>query len=391
MSVPTPQARPLEVQGHIPAKANQPRGRWNPRSAASAWTRAPSSVDRVSFVPSARPSVFVYRALDSRKRTCETRPQHTRAENEGFGELSTTVSASDDPGRGSYYSDGHFLLGIVGLALLRDGGRWRPEKLATHVAAAQRILDNLGVSPYDGNRDHPLLQIDSAYEVWSETYDDAEGRLDRGLYQAFEGATVRPLIDRLPRGRALDLACGTGRHAWYLCEAGHAVTGLDASAPMLSRARSKVPNADFIQGDMTALPFDDESFDSIVCGLALNHVSDLRQACIELARVLAPAGRAIISIPHPYMLGVLYWRTPVVDADGKRWSTPEVEPNWHGAYIEAFVSSGLTVRKCLEPGFSAAELGVSVTLDDGTSLVDSFEAALAGQPGVIVWLLEKAQ
>jgi SAM-dependent methyltransferase len=56
------------------------------------------------------------------------------------------------------------------------------------------------------------------------------------------------------------------------------------------------PIAD-VRGDVTAMPFADESFDLIVCLHVLEHVPDDRAAIAELFRVLRPGGRALIQVP----------------------------------------------------------------------------------------------
>ena len=52
-----------------------------------------------------------------------------------------------------------------------------------------------------------------------------------------------------------------------------------------------------VRGDATNLPFDDESFDLLVCLHVLEHIEDDREAMREFFRVLAPGGRAIIQVP----------------------------------------------------------------------------------------------
>jgi predicted TPR repeat methyltransferase len=52
---------------------------------------------------------------------------------------------------------------------------------------------------------------------------------------------MRDLLDTLGTGRVLDAACGTGRHAVYLLDLGHGVTGVDVSAAMLREASERHP------------------------------------------------------------------------------------------------------------------------------------------------------
>ena len=63
--------------------------------------------------------------------------------------------------------------------------------------------------------------------------------------------------------KMLDMACGTGNHALLLQDE-FQITGVDINPEMLRIARLKVPNVDFIQGDMKKLDLNNE-FDLIIC------------------------------------------------------------------------------------------------------------------------------
>jgi demethylmenaquinone methyltransferase/2-methoxy-6-polyprenyl-1,4-benzoquinol methylase len=100
--------------------------------------------------------------------------------------------------------------------------------------------------------------------------------------------------------RVLDGACGTGDLAVADKRAGAAhVTGLDFSERMLERARSKAP-LDWLQGDLLALPFANDTFDAMTVGFGVRNVADLPLALAEAKRVLRPGGRlAILEITQP--------------------------------------------------------------------------------------------
>jgi demethylmenaquinone methyltransferase/2-methoxy-6-polyprenyl-1,4-benzoquinol methylase len=103
-----------------------------------------------------------------------------------------------------------------------------------------------------------------------------------------------------PGDRVLDAACGTGDLAIADQKAGASrVTGLDFSEKMLERARRKA-QLEWVQGDMLALPFAAETFDSATVGFGVRNVADLELALRELRRVLKPGGRlAILEITQP--------------------------------------------------------------------------------------------
>jgi demethylmenaquinone methyltransferase/2-methoxy-6-polyprenyl-1,4-benzoquinol methylase len=101
--------------------------------------------------------------------------------------------------------------------------------------------------------------------------------------------------------RVLDAACGTGDLAIADLKAGAGkVTGLDFSAKMLERARVKQTSIEWLQGDMLALPFADETFDAATVGFGVRNVENLELGLSELRRVLRPGGRlAILEITQP--------------------------------------------------------------------------------------------
>jgi SAM-dependent methyltransferase len=74
--------------------------------------------------------------------------------------------------------------------------------------------------------------------------------------------------DRLRRGRAIDLGCGTGANAIFLAAHGFDVTGVDFAPAALDKARGRAAAAGvgvrFIEGDLTALPPDLGRFDLLL-------------------------------------------------------------------------------------------------------------------------------
>jgi ubiquinone/menaquinone biosynthesis C-methylase UbiE len=101
----------------------------------------------------------------------------------------------------------------------------------------------------------------------------------------------------LPGARLLDAACGTGRHAVPLAQAGHRVVALDRSRSLLAAARLGARGAQwphFVPGSYAELPFPGGSFRGVLClGTALGYLGREgdRLALREFRRVLAPGGR----------------------------------------------------------------------------------------------------
>ena len=109
------------------------------------------------------------------------------------------------------------------------------------------------------------------------------------------------LLKLEPDMAVLDLACGHGRIANRLAERGAQVTGLDATALFLDRARrdaaSRGVDVDYIEGDMRLLPWTDERFDRVVSwftSFGYFDDTDNRRVLQEAHRVLRPVGRLLI-------------------------------------------------------------------------------------------------
>jgi SAM-dependent methyltransferase len=113
------------------------------------------------------------------------------------------------------------------------------------------------------------------------------------------GGTVEKLLDAARVGsgmRVLDVATGTGLAAAAATQRGARVVGVDVVAEMVEQARSLYPELEFVEGDVHALPFADNSFDAVVCNFGLLHFGRPEDAASELARVLAPSGRLALTV-----------------------------------------------------------------------------------------------
>jgi ubiquinone/menaquinone biosynthesis C-methylase UbiE len=108
-------------------------------------------------------------------------------------------------------------------------------------------------------------------------------------------AAVRDFVQ--PRGdeRALDVGAGAGALALALAPFVAEVVGVDPEPELLARARDRAPaNATFVDGDGTALPFEDASFDLTGTLRTLHHVHRPELVVAELARVTRPGGRVLV-------------------------------------------------------------------------------------------------
>jgi ubiquinone/menaquinone biosynthesis C-methylase UbiE len=106
-----------------------------------------------------------------------------------------------------------------------------------------------------------------------------------------------------PGSRVLDVACGTGaasRAAARRAGSSGSVTGVDLGEPTLAVARAHPPEAgaapiQFVQGDATALPVEDGSFDVAICQQGLQFFPDRVAALSAMRAALVPGGRVAIA------------------------------------------------------------------------------------------------
>src|SRR5262249_2147202 len=234
----------------------------------------------------------------------------------------------------SDYRLGDYLLGIEGMAVLREPTQREYDRLEHRRGEMQGVLAGYGEEPLSNPRGLPDATIDEGYTTWSQTYDPPTDP-DPDPSQALEGPVVRKHIEGLPKGPVLDAACGTGRHTAVIAKAGHDVIGSDSNEAMLEVAKKKLPDVEFRQGDLTKLPFEDGSFKSVTCGLAVGHLPELAPAMKEFARVLEPGGTVAMSAPHSFVTAVLCWRAPVFDDKGNGWEMPEYS-HLAADYMKAF-------------------------------------------------------
>ncbi len=265
------------------------------------------------------------------------------------------------------------LIGVEGLALLRHLYDGADDAIDRRIAEVRRVLDDdalLAGEPI------PEARPQAGYRAWSSRYDEPGNPII-----ALEQPAVWSLLDSLQPGRALDAACGTGRHAAHLVALGHEVVGIDLTPEMLERAAVNVPGAEFRRGDLQALPAAAAQFDVVVCGLALSHLADLQAGIAELARVLRPGGHLVISVLHPFQAH-LGWHAPFIDAAGERGFIRE-HPHGHADYLAAFAATGLRLQGCLEPALTADQIPAKQRAF--RYIPEAAMQAYVGLPGVLVW------
>lgn len=235
-----------------------------------------------------------------------------------------------------------YLVGLQGVALLRAcAGEHGPEFMTQRLVEIAELLRRPAALG-EALPAQPLSVVDG-YDEWSSSYDGPGNAL-----LDWEIGYVKDLVSDLPPGRALDAGCGSGRHAQWLAQQGFSVTGVDTSPKMLALARQKLPQQQWLIGDFEQLEAADDSFDLVVCALALTHRPDPAPAITEFARVLAPGGTLVVSDTYSEYTGST--RYPLVrDADD---GSARYLPGWNhslSAYLQPALAAGLELTAVHEP------------------------------------------
>jgi ubiquinone/menaquinone biosynthesis C-methylase UbiE len=107
-----------------------------------------------------------------------------------------------------------------------------------------------------------------------------------------------------PEDEALDVACGPGLLVCALAKRVRHATGIDLTPAMLAQARSAqrehgVTNVTWDQGDVTAMPYADASFDVVTCRFAFHHFPEPLAVLREMRRVCRTGGRIVVADSAP--------------------------------------------------------------------------------------------
>jgi SAM-dependent methyltransferase len=181
----------------------------------------------------------------------------------------------------------------------------------------------------------------TGYDLWGSTYDSTPNPV-----VAMDQRITPALLDIVPGERVLDAGCGTGRYIPRLLAAGATVSGMDFSTGMLAVARERFPAVELVPGDLLARwPFGEASFNAVLCALVGEHLDDLHTVAGEMARVLAPGGRAVFSVYHPAMSAA--GKEAHFRRDGIEYRLGAVHHELDG-YRTAFEAAGFTAIEVSE-------------------------------------------
>ena len=158
------------------------------------------------------------------------------------------------------------------------------------------------------------LRCRTGTEFWRENWRNLEPdpvRVDRRL--------VRTIEKYLPsRSGLLEGGCGVGDYLVYFSDRGYVVVGLDYVETVVERLVAK--GLRVVLGDISMLPFEDDSFDGYYSGGVVEHFeAGPDRALQEAHRVLRPGGYLFVTVPNFNVARKLAWRKGGIytDLDGR--------------------------------------------------------------------------
>ena len=173
------------------------------------------------------------------------------------------------------------------------------------------------------------------YSLAAHTYDDT--RIPIGLeiiLGCFAATSTRPLHEQA----ILDAGCGTGNYLHVIHEKVGSCYGIEINKEMLGQAQAKfatTSNVHLDHGSLLSLPYDDNSFDGIMCNQVIHHLEaqatedfpNIQTMFTALYRVLRVGGVVIINTCSRQQLLDGYWWAELISKAVDHMSTriPSIE------------------------------------------------------------------
>lgn len=147
---------------------------------------------------------------------------------------------------------------------------------------------------------------DKVKVIWDANAEFWDSRMGEGndFHKTLIEPTQLKLLNIQPGQKILDLACGNGQFARKMAESGAAVTAVDFSSKFIAIAEAKGGfGIQYKVIDVTAesdlKKLEQETFDAVVCTMALMDVGDIEPLLTKLPKLLKIDGVFVFSILHP--------------------------------------------------------------------------------------------
>lgn len=183
---------------------------------------------------------------------------------------------------------------------------------------------------------------------------------------------IIPLVVEWTRGfdRVLEVGTGEGQVARAIVASnGAEVVGIDPTVNQIEEAIRRGGGVTYHRAGAESLPFDDDSFDAVVCCLVFEHIDAVDEALAEVARVLRPGGRFVFCLNHPLLQtpGSGWIDDQMIDPPEQYWRigpylleqavVEEVEKDVYirfvhrplSRYVNTMADAGLMLERMIEP------------------------------------------
>lgn len=154
-----------------------------------------------------------------------------------------------------------------------------------------------------------MKKVQDHYDDVAAIYDHRYGQGKGRQYYAHLTRQVLSWLE--PGGLLLDIGCGTGLFIERYQRSDRQAVGLDISRGMIERARDRCPESEFLVGTAEALPFRENTFDSVASLLAFSYIRHPASMVEDVYRILRPGGRfALCTLGKNLftsMVPPLYW------------------------------------------------------------------------------------
>lgn len=226
------------------------------------------------------------------------------------------------------------------------------------------FLSNVGAILMNASKSNDVektLEKPDVHQKWLDSYRTSE------THEFFEYAYnyILRSINAPEGSEFLDVGCGSGAHSIRLAKRGFSVLAIDFSEEILNSARENI-EANKLQDkirlqreNILSLPFEDGTFDYILCWGVLMHIPEIEKAISELERVCKKNGIIVISEANMYSLQAILLRSikKILRSEKARLNnTPQGLEYWHmtsaGELLTREVNIGWLKNRFVRDGFS---------------------------------------
>lgn len=220
-------------------------------------------------------------------------------------------------------------------------------------------------------RGYRTVDVRTGYREWLPTYEQT-------VQDAMDIAVLDELTAPAWRGRAADLACGTGRTGAWLRERGvEEIDGVDVTPEMLAAARERGAHTRLFEADVTATGLEGGAYDLVIASLVDEHLEELGPLYREAFRLAAPGGTWVLVGLHPHFIMTAGMPTHFRTAAGE-----ELAITTHVHLVSEHVTAGL------EAGWTLGEMRESVVDDRWVAVKPKWER-FRGHPVSVAYVWRK--